>query len=309
MKPRMSVKTLFATLLLALAPMAQADSYTQARYPIVLVHGLFGFDQLGGAINYFYRVPQGLQSGGARVFTPAVSPVDSTEVRGEQLLAQVKTILAVTGARKVSLIGHSHGGPTARYVAGVIPAQVASVTTIAGVQKGTRIADLVLALENFGLTRPLIDSVFGAVAGLVGVASGNPFDTRTLASMTSISTPGSLAFNTRFPAGVPASACGEGAYSGNGGQLFYSWTGTGQLTNPLDPLDGPLGLASVVFLGLENDTLIDKCSTHFGRVLRNNYPWNHLDEVNQVLGLRGLFTPDPISVFRAHANRLKLAGL
>ena len=37
--------------------------------------------------------------------------------------------------------------------------------------------------------------------------------------------------------------------------------------------------------------------------------WNHLDEVNQMLGLRGLFSSNPVSVYRAHANRLKNAGL
>ena len=36
---------------------------------------------------------------------------------------------------------------------------------------------------------------------------------------------------------------------------------------------------------------------------------NHLDEVNQVLGLVSIFESSPPSVFRAHANRLKNAGL
>jgi triacylglycerol lipase len=40
-----------------------------------------------------------------------------------------------------------------------------------------------------------------------------------------------------------------------------------------------------------------------------NYGWSHLDEVNQSLGLRGIFSTDPIAVFRAQANRLKIAGL
>jgi triacylglycerol lipase len=44
-------------------------------------------------------------------------------------------------------------------------------------------------------------------------------------------------------------------------------------------------------------------------VLRDDYGWNHLDEVNQVLALRGLFASDPVSVLRAQANRLKSAGL
>jgi len=44
-------------------------------------------------------------------------------------------------------------------------------------------------------------------------------------------------------------------------------------------------------------------------VLRDDYGWNHLDEVNQLFGLRGLFASDPASVLRAQANRLQAAGL
>jgi triacylglycerol lipase len=44
-------------------------------------------------------------------------------------------------------------------------------------------------------------------------------------------------------------------------------------------------------------------------VVRDDYPWNHLDEVNQAFGLRGLFSPDPVAMYRAQANRLKSLGL
>jgi triacylglycerol lipase len=44
-------------------------------------------------------------------------------------------------------------------------------------------------------------------------------------------------------------------------------------------------------------------------VIRDDYGWNHGDEVNQFLGLRGLFASNPSSVYRAHANRLKNLGL
>jgi triacylglycerol lipase len=47
-----------------------------------------------------------LRSDGARVYVTQVAAANSTEVRGEQLLTQVKQILAVTGASKVNLIGH-----------------------------------------------------------------------------------------------------------------------------------------------------------------------------------------------------------
>jgi len=69
-------------------------------------------------------------------------------------------------------------------------------------------------------------------------------------------------------------------------------------------------LATSVFFGSEaNDGLVGRCASHLGVVLRDDYGWNHLDEVNQLFGLRGLFASDPASVLRAQANRLQAAGL
>ena len=44
-------------LLCALPMLGQGAGYTQTRYPIVLVHGLFGFDKLLG-VDYFYGIPR-----------------------------------------------------------------------------------------------------------------------------------------------------------------------------------------------------------------------------------------------------------
>ncbi|MGV2488489.1 UNVERIFIED_CONTAM: alpha/beta fold hydrolase, partial [Bacillus mycoides] len=102
------------TALLPLGPPAQAQTgHTATRHPIVLVHGLFGCDSVLG-VDYFYGIPDALRQSGAKVYVAQVSAANSTEVRGEQLLAQVKNILALSGASKVNLIGHSHGGPTIR---------------------------------------------------------------------------------------------------------------------------------------------------------------------------------------------------
>jgi triacylglycerol lipase len=44
-------------------------------------------------------------------------------------------------------------------------------------------------------------------------------------------------------------------------------------------------------------------------VIRDNYFQNHLDEVNQLLGLVSIFESNPKTLFRNHANRLKNLGL
>lgn len=95
--------------------------YTKTRYPIVLAHGLAGFDTLFGVVDYWYGLESALENGGAQVFVTDVSPFNTPQERGEQLLAQVQQILAVTGKAKVNLIGHSQGGFDVRYVAAVRP--------------------------------------------------------------------------------------------------------------------------------------------------------------------------------------------
>ena len=286
---------------------AQAQTgYTQTRYPIVLVHGLFGFDSFLG-VDYFYGIPSALQQGGAKVFVAQVSAAHSTEVRGEQLLAQVKNILALTGAAKVNLVGHSHGGPTTRYVAGVAPQLVASVTSIGGVNKGSRVADILRGTVPAGtLSESLASNAARAFVSLINLGSGGTaLPQMPTAALDSLSTAGSLRFNQRFPHALPGD-CGSGAELVNGVR-YYSWTGTQPLTNLLDVSDGALGIMSLAF-GQANDGLVSACSSRLGKHL-GDYRQNHLDEVNQVVGLRDWFSADPVTLYRQHANRLKQANL
>ena len=95
-----------------------------------------------------------LARNGANTWATRVSPLNSTEVRGEQLTQQVEEILALTGAQKVNLVGHSHGGPTIRYVAGVLPERVASLTAVGAPNKGSPVADLILKAEGTVVEAP-----------------------------------------------------------------------------------------------------------------------------------------------------------
>ena len=293
--------------LLLLGASAHAQSgYTQTRYPIVLVHGLFGFDSALG-IDYFYGIPDALRQGGGKVYVAQVSAANSTEVRGEQLLAQVKTILAITGASKVNLVGHSHGGPTTRYVAGVAPQLVASVTSIGGVNRGSRVADILRGVAPSGsVSEAVANAAAKALVGLINLTSGGSgLPQMPTAALDSLTTAGSANFNRRFPHALP-SGCGSGAELVNGVR-YYSWTGTKPLTNVLDASDALLSVMSFVF-GEANDGLVSACSSRLGKHL-GDYRQNHLDEVNQLLGLRDWFSTDPVTLYRQHANRLKSAGL
>jgi len=285
-----------------------AGTYAQTRYPIVLVHGLFGFDNIG-PLEYFYGIPEDLRANGAQVVVSQVSAANSTEVRGEQLLAYVRQVLAVTGASKVNLIGHSHGGPTIRYVASVAPEIVASVTSVAGPNQGAALADDIRGVAPPGsIPETLLATIVNGFATFIGIISGDPWQPEdSAAALDSLTTAGMAAFNAAHPEGVPTTPCGQGAPVVNGVR-YYSWSGAQPFTNVFDPVDYSLGLVSLAYSG-KNDGLVGSCSSHLGLVIRDDYAMNHLDEVNQTAGIVNWFEVDPKSVFRQHANRLKNAGL
>lgn len=293
--------------LLPLGAGAQAHTgLTQTRYPIVLVHGLFGFDAMLG-IDYFYGIPDALRQGGARVYVAQLSAAHSTEVRGEQLLAQVKTIVALSGAPKVNLVGHSHGGLTARYVAGVAPELVASVTAIGAPNKGSPLADLLRSSTPAGsVSHALADGAARALLALINVLSGaTHLPQLPEAALDSLTTQGMRDFNRRFPHAVP-DGCSDGAALVQGVR-YYAWTGSQQLTNLLDASDVSFGLLGRVF-DEPNDGMVPTCSSRLGTHL-GDHAQNHLDEINQMLGLYHWFSTDPVWLYRQHAHRLQQAGL
>ena len=64
-------------------------------------------------------------------------------------------------------------------------------------------------------------------------------------------------------------------------------------------------LTSLAFGGAKNDGLVASCASHLGKVIRDDYAMNHLDEINQTVGLVNLFETNPVTVYRQQANRLK----
>ncbi len=300
-----------AALMLCLCSVgAHAQStYTQTRYPVVLVHGLFGFDSVLGVYDYWYGIGNELKAGGAQVYTASLSASNFTEVRGEQLIRDLETLRAVSGKQKFNLIGHSHGGPTARYAASVRPDLVASVTLLGSPNTGAPAADAIsVALPPSSPLRPLVAGFVNALSGFLGALSGNSDPQNVLGALSSLSTAGSTRFNNLHPQGKPTTNCGSGPAAVNGIR-YYSLSGTSVLTNVFDISDPAMGAGGLFFGFEQNDGLVGRCSSHWGTVLRDDYGWNHLDEVNQFLGLRGLFSSSPASVLRAQANRLKTLGL
>ncbi|MDE2421266.1 MAG: triacylglycerol lipase [Gammaproteobacteria bacterium] len=287
------------------------STYAATKYPIILAHGIMGFSSILG-VDYFYGIGSDLTANGAKVFDTQVSSLDSSFVRGEQLRSQVQQILAITGAQKVNLIGHSQGALDSRYVAGVMPAQIASVTGVGGVNFGTPVADAVAKAAGIPVIGSTIaaasSSLLNAFFSFVGVASGQGYSQNFMAAINQLTTSTATTFNAQFPAGVPTTNCGQGVQKASNGVSYFSWGGTGVMTNFLDPLDYVFAVSSLIIPGA-SDGMVPQCSTHLGTVIRDNYYQNHGNEVNQVLGLTYIFAASPVTQYRGQANRLKNLGL
>ncbi|WP_236163239.1 MULTISPECIES: triacylglycerol lipase [unclassified Acinetobacter] len=289
---------------------AKSD-YAKTKYPLLMVHGWLGWSRIGNEtfnMDYWYQILPDMARNGATVFAAQLSPAHRTEFRGEQLIAQVEEVMAITGKSKVNLIGHSHGGPTVRYVAATKPEYVASITGVAGTFRGSKVAD---DIQNNRLSRTAFN-ILGdyMVAPLITWAQQQPdmpvdFD----ASMASLTETVSADFNRRFPTTALAANCSSSGAKVDRGIHYYSWTGVAQATNLLDIDTVLMQLGPLSYGNLDNDGMVARCSTHIGHVIRDNYRLNHTDLANMMIGLTGLFAPDPVALYRQHANRLKLQGL
>lgn len=285
---------------------------TATRHPIVLVHGMLGFNELDlgwfGKLPYWRGIVEALQAGGATVRVVQVSAFNASEVRGEQLLPQVQRILEETGAQKVHLIGHSHGSQTSRYVAGKKPEWVASVTAVAGPTFGSEFGDwMQQRVQDGSWSAALIMGLGRQLGRFVNWASGADLPQDVGAALASLNSEGAADFNRRFPGGVPTEPCGQGTAEA-GGVRYYSWSGVGTFYNWLNFADYNMALTGLTFRKEAGDGLVGRCASHLGQVIRDDLPLNHFHVVNQFGGRVGEGA-DPISPYVEHARRLKALGL
>ncbi len=284
-------------------------SYAKTKYPIVLAHGFLGADSYLGIIDYWYGIEDYIEDKGGTVYVTETSAANSSAARGEQLIVQLDELRAIRGKpnEKYNLIGHSQGGLDVRYVAGVRPDLVASITTVGSPHTGVDFVDQ-FGGDIGGLT-DFLGSAVEILWGLLG--NDNPVDMQAALEQFSPSAIASFNDDPVFGQGMPTTYCGEGeavSQTPAGPRRNYSWTGDDPYTNALDPLDPAFAIVALLF-DEPNDGLVEVCGAHFGDVLRDDYKMNHLDEVNQMLGITAIFETDPKTVFRNHANRLKKAGL
>ncbi|MCO7520132.1 MULTISPECIES: triacylglycerol lipase [unclassified Pseudomonas] len=289
------------------------------RYPLVLVPGMLGFVR-ALLYPYWFGIVPALRRGGAQVFPVQVSPLHSSEVRGEQLLIIIEDICRRTGAEKVNLIGHSQGALSARYAAAKRPGRVASVTSVAGPNHGSELADhLEHTAPGDSARGRILKAILHGLAVVLGwLETGwrrDPLPIDVHASHQSLTRAGVALFNQAYPQGLPEVWGGEGPAEVNGVR-YYSWSGTlqpGRTDQGLNRFDGSnyfcrLFSRSFVREKGQCDGMVGRFSSHLGQVIGDDYPLDHLDIVNQSLGAVGKGA-EPVRLFTEHAARLKAAGL
>jgi triacylglycerol lipase len=126
-----------------------ASESPSLKAPVVLVHGLCGFDRLYACrrpvLDYFPGVREQLAEAGARVLFARLSPTAGIADRA----AELKQFIDREAPRgPVHLIGHSLGGLDARYMTSRLDmaGRVLSLTTIGTPHRGSSFADVALKL-------------------------------------------------------------------------------------------------------------------------------------------------------------------
>lgn len=159
---------------------ALRDKYQPPKYPIVLCHGLLGFDSLvllqfpnqgqtesdaraiaekerkGLLLSYWLGIEDALTKAGATVITAKVPAFGSIEDRAAELdkLLSAKCKELGKGERvKVNLVGHSMGGLDCRYLIAKVqneesPYEVVSLTTVSTPHRGSECADFVMNIVH-----------------------------------------------------------------------------------------------------------------------------------------------------------------
>lgn len=336
MRSALTLVLIFLTVNLAHA------NYAKTEHPIVMVGGAIAFDTLDLGvfeIDYWFGITKALRDAGATVYVTNLSGLQSNAQRGDELVADLLAILADPKIEKVNLVSHSQGALAARYAAYVLPEQVASVTTVAGMNRGTHISPWARSLANRVGVRPgslaekVVDLIVGALftgfEAITTPGTDGDFNSprrkwQSLLAVEEATAPAKVElFNQQYPAALPTTNCmsisngrrkdvvGSGAAVVNGVHYFSMGANSNsKATSFWENFDAThwavtrLLDASLVASNdrrYQWDGVVPQCGQKLGQFV-GDYFMSHLDAIGQFAGI----TPSYVeSIYVAHANRLK----
>ncbi|KFZ01603.1 hypothetical protein V501_09927 [Pseudogymnoascus sp. VKM F-4519 (FW-2642)] len=232
------------------------EKYATPKYPIVLAHGLMGFDKLKFAgdfipgVEYWRGIVEALEANGVEVITASVPPSASIE---ERALKLGQDIAQKANGRSVNIIAHSMGGLDARYMLSRLKpenVEVLSLTTVATPHRGSAFADFMF--EEIGPKNlPTLYKIFEGV----GLGTG-AFSQLTRKFMIE-------EFNPKTPdkPGVQYFSYGADVHPG-------FWSAFKQPHKVVEKLEGP------------NDGLVSVGSSKWGTYKGTLVDVSHLDLIN-----------------------------
>jgi len=210
MKTQVKIISLFLSIFLsATAAFASGGSTSpgplSGSYPIVLGHGILGFDDtegmLNGLVKYWGGMDDYLRSQGADVLTPGKTAMQGLSVRAQEQKDQILLWMAANGYTKVNIIGHSQGGIDARYMITHLgmSGKVAVLTTLNAVHGGAPIADVI-----FGVVPTWLHPFVGVVADTFGklIFGGGEQDSIAMGQSLTVATLKQFNQNTPNKSGV-----------------------------------------------------------------------------------------------------------
>lgn len=143
----------------------RTTKYQTPNNPIVLAHGLLGFDELRlfgkllPGVHYWRGITEALTANGVEVILSHVPPAASIEERAARLSEDIEK---KAGGKSVNVIAHSMGGLDARYMISRLNppnVKVRSLTTIASPHRGSAFADY--CFDRIGPER--LPTIYGAL--------------------------------------------------------------------------------------------------------------------------------------------------
>ncbi|KAI8888402.1 alpha/beta-hydrolase [Backusella circina FSU 941] len=138
--------------------------YRAPREPIVLCHGLFGFDIRGPdvpalQVHYWSGIEETLAKLGCRVIITKVPQAGSIWERSQALHTILKSIVTGKNA-KINFVAHSMGGLDCRHLLANVkdrPYQVQSLTTICTPHRGSPVMDWFRDHVGVGVSSALVE--------------------------------------------------------------------------------------------------------------------------------------------------------
>jgi len=277
-------------------PRAVPDDYRPTtpepcpRYPVIFLHGL-----MGGSRVSFKGVSQYFESLGCKVRVPDVSPVNSSELRGGQLVDIVRNVRQVTGSPKVNIVAHSQGGLDARFAISRLglASSVASLSMLSTPNRGSPLADLALKDMNNPLSKIFLSSGLGTIADITNSNGSNSNDTAI--AMQSLST---TYVNQTFNPSTPDAP----------GVLYQSWAArTGPGTRDQIKVNFKLTQQYLLKNGGENDGMVPASSGPWG-IFRGVLDADHLDLSGGKIGDEGPGQFDHLKFLHALLSELRANG-